>query len=59
MDADEKLRQATVLLMQIRAQLREWAGDSVKDGCSTHQVDPQRMLADRIDTQLGRWSLPA
>lgn len=56
MDDKTKLNEATVLLMQIRAQLRQWATDSVQDGWSTHQVDPQRMLADRIDTQLGRWS---
>ncbi len=39
-------------LQQIATQLRQWATESRSGGWSTHQVDPQRRLADKIDEHL-------
>ena len=36
-------------LLEIAAQLCKWALESRRGGWSTHQVDPQRRLADEID----------
>lgn len=40
------------LLQEIAAQLRTWALFSREYGYSTHQVDPQRKLADKIDEHI-------
>lgn len=44
----------TELLREIATTLRHWATESRSGGWSTHQVDPQRALANRIDEALAR-----
>lgn len=39
-------------LQQIATQLRQWAVESRSGGWSTHQVEKQRKLADKIDEHL-------
>ena len=41
-------------LREIATTLRNWAIDSKTGGWSTHQVDLQRVLADRIDEVIRR-----
>lgn len=42
------------LLQEIAAQLRLWAVQSREYGYSTHQVDSQRKLANKIDEHIYR-----
>lgn len=42
------------LLREIAEQLDKWAIESQTGGWSTHQVDPQRKLAQKIYSHLGR-----
>ena len=42
------------LLKQIAEQLDKWANQSESGGWSTHQVKPQRELADQIHAHLSR-----
>jgi len=42
------------LLREIAEQLERWARESKSGGWSTHQVQPQRELADKIYSHLGR-----
>lgn len=44
----------TALLREIATQLDDWARASVTGGWSTHQVEAQRKLADRIWVLIGR-----
>jgi hypothetical protein len=42
------------LLREVANQLDRWARESESGGWSTHQVNPQRQLADKIYAHLGR-----
>lgn len=46
------------LLAEVAEQLRTWATESRVGGWSTHQVDPQRQLADKIDGALAAAAPP-
>ena len=43
-----RLEASEDLLATVRRQLNQWASESVEGGWSTHQVEPQRKLAARI-----------
>lgn len=50
----EKLKAATDLLREVAAKLERMATESLNGGWSTHQVKPQRDIADSIYSTLGR-----
>ena len=53
-DVNNRVIACEEMLRSIRRQLNQWADESRSGGWSTHQVDPQRELAAKIQQFLGR-----
>jgi ElaB/YqjD/DUF883 family membrane-anchored ribosome-binding protein len=53
-DNEQVVDELTKLLEEIEETLRDWARQSVTGGWSTHQVEPQQQLANRIAATLYR-----
>lgn len=54
LNEQDEIARLRALLEETRQQLNRWAEESLSGGWSTHQVQPQRDLAAKIQQELDR-----